>query len=98
MSLSVVRARRDAFRLCTQSRMDIVHTGLETDRADTGHSEDFCTLLESQITCVDDPAIRLLNAVSVDRIIEEKGEVREEIESIVLRMALAKNCPPDGVS
>ena len=34
-----------------------------------GHAEHFCPLRESQITCVDASAIRLLNAVSVHRVI-----------------------------
>src|SRR5262245_57336117 len=73
--------------------MSIADAGLDPDRTDAGHSEDFSPLLKSQVTSVDAPAIRLLNSVAVHRIIEEESEVREEIEPIELCMGIGKELP-----
>src|SRR5262245_30786715 len=80
-------------RLRPQPRMDIVHADLKTDGPDGGQPKQSRLLLVSKVTSIDAPAIRLLNSVSVDLIIQEKRKIREEVELIILPIGVGKELP-----
>ena len=70
--------------------MNVVHTGLEADCADAWYSEHLASLFVSDIAAVDDPPVRLLNAVAADWIIEKEGKIAEQIKLVVLRIGIGK--------
>ena len=48
------------------------------------------SLFVSDIAAVDDPPVRLLNAVAADWIIEKEGKIAEQIKLVVLRIGIGK--------
>ena len=84
--------------LCSQSRVDIVHSGLKPDRPNARQTQHLSTLLVSDVTSIHHPPIGLLDAVAIDRIVEKERKIREQVKPVILPIRIGKNCPPDIVS
>jgi hypothetical protein len=70
--------------------VDVVDSGLKSDRPDARHAQDFTLLFVSEISAIHHPPIGLLNAVAVDRIVEKICKVGEEVQPVILAVRIRK--------
>src|SRR6185295_13270139 len=79
--------------LGAQPGMNIIDTHLYARRTDGWDIEHLPGLAPADVASVDDSTVRLLNAVSVDRIVEEECEIRIQVELVILDIAVGKQLP-----
>ena len=64
--------------------MNVIHPHLHARRRRRIHARELADLAIADLSAVDDPAVRLLNAVPVHLILQKEREIRIEVELVVL--------------
>ena len=79
--------------LSAQTNMRIIHAGLHAQRDGALQVQQFPRLAIAHLATVHIPPIHLLDTISIDRIVEKKRKIRNQIQVVILQIGLGKQRP-----